>query len=316
MDLGRPGPRAEKTLSIDDFQVLSKLGEGGFGTVLLVRKKSNGRLYALKVLVKKNMTKSGDAQRAISESVAMQDLKHPFICQLHFAFQDVKHVYFVLEFVGGGDLFSHLERGIFPEAWCKVYVAEIALAIEHVHSHDFVYRDLKPENILVAHDGHLKLADFGLAKKLNTSVEQAGGGQGGAGEGVGRGRLNTMIGTMAFSAPEMFLEQDYGKSVDWWALGLLLCEMITGDLPLVGLADESMGARVESFRSGKHLKPLPRCAPPRAKVAARLRSGAHRRAPVCSPPSAQHALARGVRPDRAAADRADGPAHVLRAHRL
>lgn len=139
--------------------------------------------------------------------------------------------------------------------WAQIYIAEIALAIDYVHSHDFVYRDLKPENILVAHDGHLKLADFGLAKKLHPELKEEEGSTNGV---ASRGRLNTMIGTMAFSAPEMFLEKDYGKSVDWWALGLLFCEMITGDLPLVGLNDENMTARVESFKSGKHLKPLPR----------------------------------------------------------
>lgn len=270
MDLGRPGPRAEKTLSIDDFQVLSKLGEGGFGTVLLVRKKSNGRLYALKVLVKKNMTKSGDAQRAISESVAMQDLKHPFICQLHFAFQDVKHVYFVLEFVGGGDLFSHLERGIFPEAWCKVYVAEIALAIEHVHSHDFVYRDLKPENVLVGSDGHLVLADFGLAKKIQSRK-------------TGK-RLMTLIGTPSLLAPEQFLEKDYGASIDWWALGLLFCEMLMGETLIVEHGDDNLHSLIECFKTQNHLKPMPSCEPhlpggPRAAFRPGARAAAHPRAP-------------------------------------
>ena len=104
-----------QSLSITDFEVLSKIGEGGFGTVLLVRKRSTGKLYALKVLVKKNMRRSGDARRAISESAAMQEIKHPFVVTLHFAFQDSNHIYFVLEFVGGGDLYSHLERQTFPE---------------------------------------------------------------------------------------------------------------------------------------------------------------------------------------------------------
>jgi serine/threonine protein kinase len=226
------GGKGEQSLSITDFEVLSKIGEGGFGTVLLVRKRSTGKLYALKVLVKKNMRRTGDARRAISESAAMQEIKHPFVVTLHFAFQDVNHIYFVLEFVGGGDLYSHLERQTFPEEWCAarraplvprlpapprarsdarlrpphartrrratIYIAEIALAIEYVHSHDFVYRDLKPENILVAHDGHLKLADFGLAKKLTAlapgdSKEDE---ETGAEGGMARGRLNTMIGTM------------------------------------------------------------------------------------------------------------------------
>jgi S-adenosylmethionine/arginine decarboxylase-like enzyme len=109
------GGEGGKALSIADFEVLSKIGEGGFGTVLLVRKRKTGKLYALKVLVKKNMRRSGDARRAISESAAMQEIKHPFVVTLHFAFQDANHIYFVLEFVGGGDLYSHLERHTFPE---------------------------------------------------------------------------------------------------------------------------------------------------------------------------------------------------------
>jgi len=272
------GDNSEKRgLSINDFDVLSKIGEGGFGTVLLVRKKTTGKLYALKVLVKKNMRRTGDARRAISESAAMQEIKHPFVVTLHFAFQDTNHIYFVLEFVGGGDLYSHLERQTFPESWAQIYIAEIALAIQHVHNHDFVYRDLKPENILVAHDGHLKLADFGLAKKLNSKDKDSG-------EEGKRGRMNTMIGTMAFSAPEMFLEKDYGKSVDWWALGLLFCEMVTGDLPLVGVGDENVAARVESFKSGKHLKPLPRSlSKPAADLIRRFLSVSTKKRMCCGP---------------------------------
>lgn len=117
-------PKGEgQSLSITDFEVLSKIGEGGFGTVLLVRKRSTGKLYALKVLVKKNMRRSGDARRAISESAAMQEIKHPFVVTLHFAFQDTNHIYFVLEFVGGGDLYSHLERQTFPEEVCHRFSA-------------------------------------------------------------------------------------------------------------------------------------------------------------------------------------------------
>ncbi|KAJ1626859.1 ankyrin repeat-containing domain protein [Pavlovales sp. CCMP2436] len=157
-------------MAITDYEVLSKIGEGGFGTVLLVRKRRTGKLYALKVLVKKNM--------------------------------DSNHIYFVLEFVGGGDLYSHLERQTFPEEWAQIYIAEIAMAIAHVHSHDFVYRDLKPENILGGGDGSPRIAGDGNASA--NAVGNGGGnanGNGGGGHAGGtgvaaRGRLNTMIGML------------------------------------------------------------------------------------------------------------------------
>lgn len=262
--------RSDQALSVRDFDVLTTLGQGGFGTVLLVRKRNTGKLYALKVLEKARMKKSVDAVRAISERAAMQEISHPFVTMLHFAWQDEGAVYYCLEFVGGGDLFSHLEKSVFPEAWARVYVAEIALAIDHVHKHNFAYRDLKPENVLVDSEGHIKLADFGLAKKIakEESIREApdGGGvpalhNGTATEGlqaaaVGRGRLHSMIGTFAFAAPEMFDKQGYGRAVDWWALGLMLCEMITGDLPIAG--DQDMDARLRAFRTNQHLRPLPK----------------------------------------------------------
>ena len=231
--------------------MISKLGEGGFGTVMLVRKKTSGTLFALKLLAKRRMTRRGVAENVISESESLQQIRHPFVVALHYAFQDHSCVYFVLEHVAGGDLFNYLqEHRLFPEEWCRLYLAEIAMALDWVHKHRFVYRDLKPENILVAGDGHLKLADFGTAKRLpetpTDDVQQTGSGQatadgGGSssrtssssssssgGSGEGSSSLHTIIGTPAILAPELFLERGYGFSVDWWGLGSLFSEMLLG----------------------------------------------------------------------------------------
>ena len=117
---------------------------------------------------------------------------HPFIVSLHFAFQDPLHIYFCLEFVSRGDLYEQIAKRKFPEDWCKIYVAEVALALEHCHANKFVYRDLKPENVLIGNDGHLKLADFGLAKKIENG-----------------GRLQSLVGSYHSIAPEVFMERDY-----------------------------------------------------------------------------------------------------------
>ena len=126
--------------SPEDFVTLSKLGQGGYGTVFLVRRKTTAKLYALKLVPKMKMTSVKDVERAITESEVMQKLDSPFVAKLQGAFQDDSHLYYLMEFVGGGDLTSHLNEngGSFPESWCQLYTAEIATAIEHVHSHGFV----------------------------------------------------------------------------------------------------------------------------------------------------------------------------------
>ena len=261
------GPSAPPAaLKISDFQVLSKLGEGGFGTVLLAKKKSSGKLYALKVLEKRNMRMRGIAERVIAECETLQRIHHPFVVQMHYAFQDRSRVVFVLEHVAGGDLFTYLqERQAFPESWCRIYTAELSLALSWVHTLGYVYRDLKAENVLVARDGHLKLADFGTAKRVQQprASPNPDGSPGSAGAPApapapaAAGPLHTIVGTPEFLAPELFLEDGYGFSVDWWGLGALLSEMLLGDQVIVSHGDGALRALVDAYRKGTHLKPLP-----------------------------------------------------------
>ena len=246
----RVGPNIlEDVPTLTAYEVVHKLGEGSFGKVVLVRKKDNGELYALKFIDKKRIRNERELESIMSESEVLQKIEHPYIMRMYGAFQDSERFYFLCEFVSGGDLYAVLERyEKFPESWTRVYVAEIALALDHIHARSIIYRDLKLENVLVASNGHLKLADFGLAKKQ---------------EGAGRG---SMAGTVVTMAPEVMMGEQYGASVDWWALGVLFCEMLLGGspIPLIGEADHeddnvvaSLHELRQAYLNGTHLDALP-----------------------------------------------------------
>lgn len=139
---------------------------------------------------------------------------HPFIARMHSAFQDHSTLFFVLDYCAGGELFFHLSRlKCFTEPMARFYAAEITLAIDHIHGLNVVYRDLKPENILLGQDGHVKLVDFGLAKENVFDYDQG---------------ANSFCGTYEYLAPEVLARKGHGKAVDWWNLGMVLFEMLTG----------------------------------------------------------------------------------------
>uniref|UniRef100_A0A3B5N009 Protein kinase domain-containing protein n=1 Tax=Xiphophorus couchianus TaxID=32473 RepID=A0A3B5N009_9TELE len=197
-----------------DFDYLKVIGTGSFGKVLLARHRKEGGYYAVKVLDKQMIIKRKEQRRVMVErSVLLKGLKHPFLVGLHFSFQTPKTLYFVLDFANGGELFYHLQReGSFPEPRAAFYAAEIAAALGYLHSLSIVYRDLKPENILLDSEGHVMLTDFGLCK-----------------EGVAVGGItHTFCGTPEYLAPEVLLGQPYSLAVDWWGLGAVLFEMLSG----------------------------------------------------------------------------------------
>lgn len=147
----------------------------------------------------------------------MEAVKHPFIVDLIYAFQTDGKLYLILEYLSGGELFVHLEReGIFMEDSASFYLAEIVLALEHLHRQGIIYRDLKPENVLLDAQGHVKLTDFGLCKEA-------------VAEG---GTTNTFCGTIEYMAPEILTRKGHGKAVDWWSLGALMYDMLTGAVSL------------------------------------------------------------------------------------
>ncbi|KAG6618708.1 AGC protein kinase [Phytophthora cinnamomi] len=167
---GEGSRRRSNKVSLKQFDVLRMIGKGSFGKVLLVRKKHSSQLFAVKILSKPAIVKKQQVEHTRTERRVLAAVSHPFVVCLHYAFQTKDKLYFVLDYCPGGDLFFHLSRcGCFPEAMAKFYAAEIVLALIHLHEQGIVYRDLKPENIMLDVDGHVKLADFGLAKEGITS---------------------------------------------------------------------------------------------------------------------------------------------------
>lgn len=202
------------TPRLDSFKMIRVIGKGSFGKVFLVKENKSGEIYALKVLRKDNIIKRNQIEHTKTERSVLGYVKHPFIVGLNMAFQSKDKLYFVLDYCAGGELFFHLGKlGRFPEERAKFYAAEIVLAISYVHSLDIVYRDLKPENVLLDHRGHIRLTDFGLSKEGIISSSSG---------------ANSFCGTPEYLAPEILNRQGHGRAVDWWSLGALLYEMLTG----------------------------------------------------------------------------------------
>jgi len=200
----------------EDFDLLKVIGRGAFGKVMQVRYKKNGKVYAMKILRKKQIVARNQINHTKSERKILQALQHPFLMKLRFAFQTDSKLYFVLDYYRGGELFFHLKkRRKFTEAEVIIFVAEVALALGHLHTVDIIYRDLKPENILLDESGHICLTDFGLSKDLNSVSPMA----------------YTFCGTPEYLAPEIVVKQGHGKAVDWWSLGILCFELCTGLAP-------------------------------------------------------------------------------------
>ncbi|TPX69348.1 hypothetical protein SpCBS45565_g02581 [Spizellomyces sp. 'palustris'] len=202
-----------KSLTIDDFELLKVIGKGSFGKVMQVRKRDTNRIYAMKIIRKSHIVERAEVAHTLAERTVLAKLAHPFIVPLKFSFQTPDKLYLVLAFVNGGELFHHLQKeGKFSEDRAKFYTAELLSALECLHGYNIIYRDLKPENILLDYTGHIALCDFGLCK-LNMKDGN---------------KTNTFCGTPEYLAPELLIGQGYTKVVDWWTIGILLYEMMTG----------------------------------------------------------------------------------------
>ncbi|KAK6489845.1 ribosomal protein S6 kinase alpha-2 isoform X2 [Huso huso] len=203
------------------FELLKVLGQGSYGKVFLVRKikgTDTGQLYAMKVL-KKATLKVRDRVRSKMERDILAEVNHPFIVKLHYAFQTEGKLYLILDFLRGGDLFTRLSKEVmFTEEDVKFYLAELALALDHLHSLGIIYRDLKPENILLDEEGHIKITDFGLSKEAIDHDKRA----------------YSFCGTIEYMAPEVVNRRGHTHSADWWSFGVLMFEMLTGSLPFQG----------------------------------------------------------------------------------
>lgn len=211
-----------RKMTAEDFEPLMCLGKGSYGTVLLVRQRATGRLFAQKqfkkasITVHKKLIEQTKTERNILESVN----RHPFIVNFYYAFQDQEKLYLILEYAQGGELFHHLaaER-MFSEDVAAFYMAEMVLALDHLHrTVGVIYRDLKPENCLLDAEGHLLLTDFGLSK---VSLDED-------------NPCRSFLGTVEYMAPEVVQGIEYGAAVDWWSLGALGFDLLTGAPPFMG----------------------------------------------------------------------------------
>ncbi|ESX02206.1 hypothetical protein KL918_003751 [Ogataea parapolymorpha] len=210
-------------VSVSDFTPLKVLGQGAYGKVLLVKNKYTGRLFAQKELKKASiMVNSKTYERTFSERTILASISsHQNIVKLFYALHDDQKLYLILEYIPGGELFQHLaQRRFLDEKSASFYVAQMALALRHLHEMGAVYRDLKPENCLLDKDGYLVLTDFGLAKQpLDTSSENW---------------CNSIIGTPEYCSPEVVRGDEYGVKTDWWSLGCVMFDLLTGSPPFTG----------------------------------------------------------------------------------
>ncbi|XP_018097727.1 protein kinase C iota type isoform X2 [Xenopus laevis] len=221
----RESGKTTSSLGLQDFDLMRVIGRGSYAKVLLVRLKKTERIYAMKVVKKELVNDDEDIDWVQTEKhVFEQASNHPFLVGLHSCFQTESRLFFVIEYVNGGDLMFHMQRQRkLPEEHARFYSAEISLALNYLHEHGIIYRDLKLDNVLLDSEGHIKLTDYGMCK-----------------EGLRPGdTTSTFCGTPNYIAPEILRGEDYGFSVDWWALGVLMFEMMAGRSPfdIVGSSD-------------------------------------------------------------------------------
>lgn len=201
-------------ISLNDFDIIRTLGTGSFGRVLLAKdKEAPHTFHAIKLIKKSIVIKLKQVEHTINEKNILACISCPFVISLHTYFQDKLNLYFVIEYINGGEMFTHIHRNKnFSYDIAKFFAAEVMLALEYLHNLDIIYRDLKPENLLIDSRGHVRVTDFGFAKRVSH-------------------RTWTLCGTPEYLAPEIILSKGYGHAVDWWALGVLIYEMRCGHAP-------------------------------------------------------------------------------------
>ncbi|RWR72347.1 putative serine/threonine protein kinase IRE4 isoform X1 [Cinnamomum micranthum f. kanehirae] len=250
-----PTHPSHRGTSIDDFEIIKPISKGAFGKVFLARKRTTGDLFAIKVLKKLDMIRKNDIERILAERNILITVRNPFVVRFFYSFTCRDNLYLVMEYLNGGDLYSLLRKvGCLEENAARTYIAELVLALEYLHSLGIVHRDLKPDNILVAHDGHIKLTDFGLSKigLINSAIGLSGSGTIGA-RLVDAHNMSTSpeythksddrsqesaVGTPDYLAPEILLGTEHGYAADWWSVGIILFEFITGIPPFTASLPE------------------------------------------------------------------------------
>eukprot|EP00999_Lentomonas_sp_LEN2_P001762 NODE_286_length_1719_cov_80.238065_g257_i0.p1 GENE.NODE_286_length_1719_cov_80.238065_g257_i0~~NODE_286_length_1719_cov_80.238065_g257_i0.p1 ORF type:complete len:330 (+),score=38.26 NODE_286_length_1719_cov_80.238065_g257_i0:83-1072(+) len=244
------------TWKMSDFEMKETVGVGTFGRVRFAVHQPTGCPVAIKALKKSALVQMSQVEHVLAEKAILREVNHPFAVNMLTTFQDTKRLYIVMEFVAGGELFSQLRMARkFPNDVAKFYAAEVILVFEHLHERNVCYRDLKPENLLLDNMGHIKLTDFGFAKKVP-------------------GRTFTLCGTPEYLAPEIIQSRGHNKAVDWWTLGILIFEMLVGYPPFFA---ESHFTLYETILEGKLQFPKYVCAPARNIIRALLTQDPTRR---------------------------------------
>lgn len=226
-------------MSPADYDFIKLVGQGAFGKVFLVKRKSDNIFLALKVMRKERLIEKSHTDYIRMERDVLTKVQHPYIVTLRASFQTSSKLYLVLDFVNGGHLFFQLyKQGTFLEPLAALYAAEIALALSYLHELGIVHRDLKPENILLDFEGHVKVTDFGLAK----------------GDISSESRTNSFVGTMEYMAPEILTATGHGKQADWWSLGILVFEMLSGKPPFLSKNKKTLEKKIvnEKIKMPKH----------------------------------------------------------------
>ncbi|XP_044477087.1 probable serine/threonine protein kinase IREH1 isoform X2 [Mangifera indica] len=233
--------------TIDDFEIIKPISRGAFGRVFLAKKRTTGDLFAIKVLKKADMIRKNAVESILAERDILISVRNPFVVRFFYSFTCRENLYLVMEYLNGGDLYSLLRNlGCLDEDVARVYIAEVVLALEYLHSLRVVHRDLKPDNLLIAHDGHIKLTDFGLSKVglINSTDDLSGPAVSGTSMMVDdepqltvsehrreRSKKRSAVGTPDYLAPEILLGTGHGTTADWWSVGVILFELIVGIPP-------------------------------------------------------------------------------------
>ncbi|KAK9707045.1 hypothetical protein RND81_07G169300 [Saponaria officinalis] len=236
-------------ISIDDFNVIKPISRGAFGRVFLARKLTTGDIFAIKVLRKKNVIRKNAIHSIQTERDILTIVDNPFVVRLFYSFTSRENLYLVMEYLNEGDLYSLLRNlGCLDEDSARTYIAEVVLALDYLHSLNVVHRDLKPDNLLIAHDGHIKLTDFGLSKvgiidrfatrhdycpnlPTTSSFEKDKPQPFALENQQERSKKRRVVGTPDYMAPEILLGKEHGATADWWSLGVILFELIVGVPP-------------------------------------------------------------------------------------
>ncbi|KAH1091612.1 hypothetical protein J1N35_018869 [Gossypium stocksii] len=236
-------PCAKDRTSIEDFEIIKPISRGAFGRVFLARKRATGDLFAIKVLKKADMIRKNAVESILAERNILISVRNPFVVRFFYSFTCRENLYLVMEYLNGGDLYSLLRNlGCLDEDMGRVYIAEVVLALEYLHSLNVIHRDLKPDNLLIGQDGHIKLTDFGLSKVglINSTDDLSGPSFGSSGlmeddepkEQISpkreRRQKHSVVGTPDYLAPEILLGMGHGATADWWSVGIILFELLVG----------------------------------------------------------------------------------------